>query len=306
MNIANAVQNFIDAGIADGKAPRTIKDYRRILYPFSEWCAKHQTTHVTELTKDLIRAYSKHLREEKGWAESTWAIHIRTVRAFLRWIFEEGLVPENFALAIKSPKPMMKVETLPTEEEIKQLLSSINGKRFSDLRDLTMLLTFLDTGIRVGEMVLLSIGSWTRDGERSRLLIFAPKTKHQRYVFLGKRTTLEMESYLSAREERYGYLHADDALFVGKLNRPMTTSGIRRVINRRAQMAGLDPHRWHPHLFRKIFATTWLASGGGDFYLQYLAGWRSPEMIKIYAKLSPNLIQTAHEKVGIVDNLFSE
>ncbi len=306
MRIADTIEDFINAGIADGKAPRTIKDYRRALLPFSEWCERSQIVSLADLTRRSVRAYSKYLREEKEWAESTWAIHIRVIRAFLRWIFLEGFVAENLSQTIKAPKPTMRVETLPSDEETKHLLQNINGKGMLDRRDRAILLTFLDTGIRVGELVFLTIDKWTKENQRSELLIFAPKTKRQRYVFLGRRATKEIESYLAAREKKYGTLRPDNFLFIGKGNKPLTTSGVRKMLNRRAEQAGLDPHKWHPHLFRKIFATKWLDLGGGDSNLQRLAGWQSPAMIKVYAKLSLNHIRTVHERIGLVDRLFAE
>jgi len=163
---------------------------------------------------------------------------------------------ENLALAIKPEKTNGREEDLPTEQELLMIISACHGDRLAT-RDKALILTLLDTGLRLGEMVLLEKQQLhpSPDGETMWMKVYAPKTKNHHFAFLGLETSKALRAYLEERKDNW------PDLWVG-VRGPLTTLGIYRAVRRRAEKAGVDPKRVHPHAFRKLFATLWMENGG--------------------------------------------
>ncbi len=293
--VDDAIENFILARQADGRAPRTIRDYRRVLEPFAAWCREKRLS-VKSLNREHVREYVANLRS-RGWAEATVAIHIRNLRAFLRWMHEEGHTNENLAQAVKAPGKVIRAEEPLSPDEVRRLLSACTGDAEA-VRDRAILLLFLDTGLRIGEMALLQKAQVHFNGDRAWMQVYSPKSRAYRFVILGEIATSALREYLQSRTDDH------PALWIGRRG-PLSKRGIYHIVKRRARQAGLE-NRVHPHIFRKTFATNWLDNGGDPERLRVLAGWSSLEMLKIYAGSSPDKLMEAHRRAGPADKLFAD
>ena len=301
MEIKDAIKLFVQARTADGRAPRTIQDYYRVLEPFAEWIAEQPQRQV--LTRDVMREYVAHLRS-RNWREGTVAIHVRNLRAFLHWLHDEGRIADNLASAIRAPKTSQRFEIPITQEEVQLLIDTCVGDGFHALRDRTMILTMFDAGLRCGEVVRLKAGNWRREGGNtgSYLLVWAPKTDTARFAVLGDHVTQAMTDYMSWR----GNTLQNNPLFCQEDGQPIKTKAIESMLLRRAKKAGLERCRVHPHIFRKAFATAFLDNGGDAERLRVLAGWSSMEMVRIYADSSLKRLQEAHHRAGPVDRMMGK
>lgn len=295
--VDDMVESFILARRADGRAPRTIRDYHRALDPFAAWCRGRRLS-VKSLNRDHIREYVADLRS-RGWAEGTVAIHVRNLRTFLRWLYEEGYTSGNLAEAVKAPRKVVRVEEPLTIHEIRLLLSACHGDDFA-LRDRAIILVFVETGLRRGEMARLKRGDVHLGENSAWIQVYAPKTKTYRFAFLQREATTALREYLASRRDNNEYL------WIGARG-PLTDDGIYQVLRRRAVRAGLNPHRVHPHAFRKFFATWWVQNGGDTIRLQHLGGWTSPEMLKVYVLLARREeLEQAHRQISPADAIFEE
>lgn len=318
MELLDALINrFIIARTADGRAPQTIHDYRRVLEPFTQWCS--DDLHITSLdgltarpssprselaevgvTRETIREYAAYLRT-KGWKDGTVAIHIRNLRTFLKWVHEEGYTRENLAAAIKAPRQVTRIEIPITPEEIQLLLDTCSTDGFYDQRDRTLILLMSDTGLRTGEIINLKIGDWRSESDNSGsyLLVFAPKTSTTRYAILGHSATDAMLNYLNGR----GKLSSDDMLFCSEDGAPLKKRAIGSLLMRRGARAGLERCRVHPHIFRKAFVTGALDNGMDTERVRVLAGWTTMAMFKTYTDSTLSKLRAAHQRAGPVDRM---
>jgi site-specific recombinase XerD len=292
MNLIDAVEAFILAKRADGRAPRTIKDYHRCLDPFAEWCARRDKTTDT-LTRSDFRAYVVKLRDENDWAESTVAIHVRVLRCFLRWIYEEGYVEKNLATAVDAPPKIIRSEEPLTIEEVEQLLAACHGE--FGKRDRAVILVFLDTGMRRSEIATLERDQVHINKRNAWIKVWDTKSSQWKFVFLGRLATHALAQYLENRDDD------NPALWMGQRG-PLTPDGIYQIVKRRADAAGVEVH---PHLFRKTFATWWIRSGGDTQRLKKLGGWKTDEMLEVYVLLAARRdLEEAHQQFGPVDCLL--
>ena len=108
-----------------------------------------------------------------------------------------------------------------------------------------------------------------------------------------------LAKYLRARRA-----HKDSnrpAMWLGR-NGPMTPSGVAQILNRRAELAGVE--NLHPHRFRHTFAHEWLAAGGQESDLMMLAGWTSPAMVRRYGRsAAADRARDAHRRLSPVDRM---
>lgn len=291
MELTNLTQMFIQARRADGVAERTSQDYQRVLFPFAAWCERKKID-LSRLSRTAVRQYVCGLRSRQ-WKQSTVAIYIRVFRTFLRWLHTEELMAENLALVIKPESSETRLEDLPTEQELLRLIEACGGDLQAP-RDRAMILTMLDTGLRLGEMVLLHRDQLhlDPDGKTLWMLVETPKTKSQHFAYLGEETTRAIQLYLESRQDDW------PELWVGQRG-ALTTLGIYRAVRRRADKAELDPKRVHPHAFRKLFATFWMDNGGDVISLKRVGGWKTTSVVEDYIML------TGRKKLGQIHRRFS-
>ena len=277
MKLVDAVEEFIVAKQASGRAPRTIGDYRRVLYPFAEWCREQGVGDIASLSRGHVRRYVVHLREKK-WAETTVAIHVRYLRAFLNWCHKEGVMEANLAQAVQPPKLPPPEVNPPDPGEVEALLSTCDDS-FLGLRDRAIILTLLDTGLRVGELCNLEMSGISIDGNRTTIELVDPKSRQRKFCFLQEEATDALKKYLKLRGNGSG------PLFLERWGRRgIMPSGIWKMLRRRAEMAGVPPEKVRPHSFRKAFATWWLRAGGDERSLMQLGGWKSRRTLKHYVE----------------------
>ncbi len=295
--LSTILLRFITSRAADGRAPRTLQDYRRVLEPFAAWCSNSD---LDSITRQTIREYVATLRS-KGWKNGTVAIHIRNLRAFLRWLHEEGYTHDCLSLAIKAPRHVSRIEIPITPQEVQLLLDTCASSGFHDLRDKAMILLLSDTGLRSGEVARLMTADWRRepDSGGSYLLVFSPKTSTARYAILGRVATTAVQVYVQRARARLD----GDRLFCSETGEPLKVRAIGSMLVRRGKHAGLERCRVHPHIFRKAFVTAFLDNGGDSERLRVLVGWSSLAMLQVYADSRLERLKAAHQRAGPVDRM---
>jgi len=228
--------------------------------------------------------------------------HWKSTRSLLKWA-DDVLGIENPSMdmpRLPNVRPTIRAFSI---EEIKKLLYAceyskevecerrqpFRYRRPTRFRDKAIILTLLDTGIRIGELCRLKTNEINLEtGE----IVIAPhgssvKSK-PRIVYLGKSARRAVWTYL-AKEPREGY----ENLF------GIQPSSIRSVLKRMAERAGISTA--HPHKFRHTFAINYLRNGGDVFTLQRLLGHSTLDMVRTYLDLSHSDLETAHRKASPVD-----
>ncbi|HUH70414.1 MAG TPA: tyrosine-type recombinase/integrase [Mycobacterium sp.] len=260
----------------EGKADRTLVLYGQSITYFGDWLAQRgQPADLSSLDRETVLRWLDFLRS-RGLTTGTIRTRWRGLRRFTNWLLAEDIIRIDPLAGIVIDKPEPPPVPILTDEELAALIGACKGKSFADRRDESIIRLLIDCGLRVSEVTGIDLGDLDLDAES---VVVTGKGSRVRPAYFGARTGQALDRYL---RERTKHRHASSAaLFLGERGR-FTPDGVRERLKIRAELAGLDPAKIHPHRFRHTNAHDFLLAGGQERDLKRLMGWRSDTMLERY------------------------
>lgn len=259
---------------AENKSPATVAAYS---YATTQLVAflheRGMPEAVGAIAREHIEAFIDDLLERRS--PATAETRYRGLRSFFQWCEGEGEIARSPMERMKPPKVPEQPADVPKIEDVQALLAACNGNGFDERRDTAIIRLFADSGLRLSELAGIALEELDLSGG---MVGVVGKGDRYRVASFGRKTSKAIDRYLRARRH-----HAEaesPALWLG-LKGAMSTSGIRQMLWRRSDEAGIE--RIHPHALRHYFAHTFLADGGQESDLMMLAGWRTRTMVTRYA-----------------------
>jgi len=263
---------------AANKAPRTIETYSESVRQLIDYLeAAGLPTDLQQLEGEHIERFEIHLHEA-GRSAATVSVRHRSLVSFFNWCVTEGEVDVSPMAKLAAPIVPEQPVPVPPDDDLRRLLAVLRGDTFEQTRDAALLRLLVDTGLRASEVIGLRLEDVDIHGTRQPTATVLGKGRRPRTVPLGSKTALAVDRYLRkrARNEYAGL----DALWISRKG-PLTTSGLRQLMERRCDQAGIP--RIHPHALRHHFAHSWLLQAGAENELMALTGWKSRAMLSRYA-----------------------
>ena len=292
-DLGTAVDAFLRYCRAKNLSENTIVYYTLRLASFRRFADSHGAC-LESVDREIVRDF---LVEERERNSARTANHsLLALRVFGGFLANEGFVDQNPFLGLdrlKSRKTL--IQTL-SKDQIEALLATCS-KTYCGIRDRTIILCLLDTGLRVSELVNLSF----QDIDLvDRTLLVVGKGDRERRVPFASAVKQALNVYLLRR----GELPEQDRVFVTQYGEPMTRLCCLQMFQRRAKEAGISGVRVSPHTFRHTFAKQWLLNGGDVFSLQKILGHSSMDMVRQYVNLAQAEVQTVHARFSPADSMF--
>ncbi len=282
------LEDFLLSGRVEGKKSSTLKWYKEYLTPFVRFLDREGLNQAT------LRKYVNSLFDRLKVV--TVDTHVRAIKAFLNFLYREGYLEENFASTLKRPRLPKQFPHILNDEQVMSLLKAPNKKTWAGFRNYVMLLTFLDTGIRLSELLTLTLDRV--DLVRGSLTVTG-KGEKEREVYMGKTLKKAMARWLKLR----GFHPYEDRVFITQDGRPLKKRGVEQIIRRLAQKAGIEGVRCSPHTLRHTFATNYIRNGGDVFTLQRLLGHSNIETCMVYVHMGGKQLREAMLKYSPMDRL---
>jgi integrase/recombinase XerD len=293
VNNTEILDEFCDSlWLEDGLSRNTLDSYRRDLEKFSAWLQHRRSATVVDATHADIQGFLAHLvGGEKAKATST-SRAISSLKRLFRYLLRQNRIAADPTLQIATPKLPRSLPKSLTEQDVELLLDAPDVSTPLGLRDRTMLEVLYATGLRVSELVGLSVAQVSLDMGVVRVM---GKGSKERLVPMGEEALDWIRRYLA---EGRGVLlggRLSDALFVTQRGEEMTRQMFWYLIKKYAKQAGLNKPL-SPHTLRHAFATHLLNHGADLRVVQMLLGHADISTTQIYTHVARERLKQLHAR----------
>lgn len=295
LSLGEAIQHFLLMARVDGRAHKTIELYNYVFDSFTKYLGDPS---LAEINPAEIRSYLAHL-QDRGLKRTSVAIHYRVLRAFFNWLVREGHLKWAPTEPIREPRTPKRFPFILSDAQVAALLQAAErgSKSRVGYRNYTIILTFLDVGLRLTELISLELGDLNLP---QRSLKVHGKGAKDRVCFMGARLTKAMRRWIDLR----GYQPYSEEVFISRTGDRLKPRYAQQVIQRLGKQAGLEGARVSPYTLRHTAATLAVRNGLDVFSLQRLFGWERVETAMRYVHMSGRALQEAFARASPIDGLF--
>jgi len=234
--VEKAVAHFLQSLRQRNASVHTIKAYTGDLAEFAAYVGSRAWKQIDHVT---IRGFLSRLYE-KGLSKTSVARALAAVRSLYRWLAQEGVVEQNPAALVSTPKLPRKLPRVPTIEEMNSVLDGQmpESAAFPE-RDRLMLELLYGCGIRNSELIGINVEDIRQSNEA---ILIRGKGKKERYVPFGDAVKVALRGYLPARQKMLAERRKNSsALLINRRGGRLTTRSVGRIIKKIAVAKGLSP-----------------------------------------------------------------
>ena len=278
--VERSVSDFLRVLRERNASAHTIKAYSGDLESFSAYIGSRNWKSIDHV---MIRGFLSQLYE-KGLGKTSVARALAAVRSLYRWLAQEGVVDQNPAKLVSTPKLPKKLPRVPTIEEMNTVIDGQMPEvaAFPE-RDRLMFELLYGCGIRNSELVGINLDDIRLSAEA---ILIRGKGKKERYVPFGNSVTTSLAGYLPARQQLLSdKKKSTPALLINQRGGRLTTRSVGRIIKKIAVAKGLSPDV-HPHTLRHAFGTHMLEEGADLRAIQEMLGHERLSTTQRYTQLS--------------------
>ncbi|KKK39497.1 integrase [Mesobacillus campisalis] len=292
-------ERFMNYKQTEGLAKPTIQQYYEHFRYLSEYSGGDLVN--SNIKVEFFREYIGFMLHDKGLAPATANVRIRTMRAFLRYCFQEGWIQEGIHERIRPVKtPEDEIQAF-TPAEVKMLLNQIRDDRYVGFRDRVMIYTLLDTMVRISELINIKRSNVDLSSGFIKLDPHETKTKRARNVPISSKTLKLLSEYMNETED-FGV----DTLFVTYDGRPILSNTWRRRLTEYGELAGIRNKRVSPHTFRHTGALFYVMNGGDPFSLQKILGHTDMSMVRKYIQMTDTDVKRQHNSFSPLNRVLGK
>ena len=301
--LKNLISSFVKSLYSEkGYSENTCRAYLHDLkefasFIFSSWFSENMSeTEADSFRADqvdglMIRGYLGFLHKKNK--KATIARKLSALRSFFRYLVKHGVILENPAELILTPKQEQTIPTYLPVDDMFRLLDSIKADNLAGLRNRAIFETLYSCGLRVSELSGMNL--FDVDFTKSVIRVLG-KGDRERIVPIGRKATEAIKAYRQRLREESGLSDDTNApLFLNKNQGRLTVRSIARILDKTAKECGLLAPV-SPHALRHTFATHMLDAGADLRVVQELLGHKSLSTTQKYTHVSIDRLMEAYDK----------
>nr|WP_202924708.1 site-specific tyrosine recombinase XerD [Photorhabdus bodei] len=286
------IEQFLDAiWLEHDLAENTLVSYRLDLQALDNWLIHHGHNLLSVQTIDLHSFLAE--RVDGGYKASSSARLLSAMRQLFLYFYREKMREDDPTALLSAPKLPKRLPKDLSEKQVEDLLNAPCTDQPVELRDKAMLEVLYACGLRVSELVGLTLSDVSL---RQGVVRVIGKGNKERLVPLGEEAIYWLENYLEYG--RVGLLNGAtlDVLFPSNRGRQMTRQTFWYRIKHYALLAGIDTERLSPHVLRHAFATHLLNHGADLRVVQMLLGHSDLSTTQIYTHVATERLKLLHQQ----------
>ncbi len=279
---------LVERGMAQNTLESYGRDLRRYIFFIEE---EKKINDITKVTPEVIVEYLTRIRNQ-GLAANSMNRSLAALRGFYKYLLREKILTENPLANIELAKVWMKLPETISKEEMKIILAQPGNQSNADIRNAAMLELLYATGIRVSELINLTMNSinW-----QVGFLIVMGKGSKERIVPIGKIAYDCTRRYVDEIRPRLMQKKSTDVLFLNRFGKKFTRQGFWKIVAGYAKKAGLQK-KVYPHTFRHSFASHLLEGGADLRTVQVMLGHSDISTTQIYTHITRERLKEVHSK----------
>jgi integrase/recombinase XerD len=286
-----------------GRSANTLAAYRRDLRAYQAWLRARRVA-LAEVREADVQEYVAHLRAQ-GRAAATVARALVAVRSLHRFLVDEGMAGLDPTGDVGTPPVPQGLPKALAEEEVTSLLGAVVGEDAPARRDRAILELLYGTGMRISELVGLSLGDLAVDEGVIRAF---GKGAKERLVPLGRYAREALDGWLAPAGRgamvpaRWARRNDSEAVFLNARGGRLSRQGAWGIVRGYGDKVGLGD-RLTPHVLRHSCATHMLDHGADIRVVQELLGHASIATTQVYTRVSTERLrvvyQSAHPRARV-------
>ncbi len=297
------IGSFLESLVTEkGYSNHTCRAYRKDLEDFFSFATglhrsqkapqkRQPVVDLEQIDGMMIRGYLGFLHRKNK--KTTVARKLSAIRSFFKFLEKRGLLSENPAEHVMTPKQDKTIPVYLSVDEIFRLLDSIQNDTLLDLRNRAIFEALYTSGIRVSELTQMDLSDVDFEAAVIRVL---GKGNQQRIVPVGQKALTAIKAYRSRLQKQIGLEAATNGpLFLNRFNKRLTPRSIARILKKLVAAVGLlTPVS--PHALRHTFATHMLDAGADLRAVQELLGHKSLSTTQKYTHVSIDHLMETYDK----------
>ena len=289
--VEKAVAKFLRALQERNASQHTVKAYTNDLASFAEYVGPQDWGDIDHV---LIRSYLSRLYE-RGLGKTSVARSLAAVRSLYKWLAQEGVVEQNPAALVATPKLPQKLPRVPTVEEVCTVLDAgMPEESAFPQRDQVIVELLYSCGIRNSELIGINLDDvrWSNG-----IVLVRGKGRKERYVPFGDSAAEAVRAYLPARKKvvEETKRSVEKALLINLRGSRLTTRSVGRIVKRIAISRGLSPDV-HPHTLRHAFGAHMLEEGADLRAIQEMLGHERLSTTQRYTQLTVKHVMDVYDR----------
>ncbi len=288
--VEKSVDQFLRVLRERNSSPHTIKAYAGDLDNFAAYVGPRGWKSIDHI---VVRGFLAHLYE-KGLSKTSVARSLAAVRSLYRWLAQEGVVEQNPASLVATPKLPKKLPRVPTMEEMNGVLDGAMPEvaAFPE-RDALMFELLYGCGIRNSELIGINLDDI---GMSAEVILIRGKGKKERFVPFGESVKSALAMYLPQRQKVLTARRKNvNALLINQRGGRLTTRSVGRIVKKIAVAKGLSADI-HPHTLRHAFGTHMLEEGADLRAIQEMLGHERLATTQRYTQLSTRHVLEVYDR----------
>ncbi|WP_075182625.1 site-specific tyrosine recombinase XerD [Pantoea sp. 1.19] len=286
------LEQFLDAlWIERNLAQNSLEAYRRDLRTLAAWLAARGSGLRHAQASDLQDFLAD--RQAGGYKASSAARLLSAMRRFYQYCYREKLRSDDPCAQLASPKLPQRLPKDLTEAQVERLLQAPVLDVPIELRDKAMLELLYATGLRVSELVGLTLSDVSL---RQGVVRVTGKGNKERLVPLGEEAVHWIEQFIEYGRPWLLNGRTMDVLFPSNRGQQMTRQTFWHRIKHYAVLAGIDSEKLSPHVLRHAFATHLLNHGADLRVVQMLLGHSDLSTTQIYTHVATERLRQLHQQ----------
>lgn len=277
--------------IEKGLSENTVQSYRLDLTALCDWLDKNDLSLETLDAVDLQGFLGERL--EKGYKATSTARMLSAIRKLFQYLYREKYRVDDPSAVLSSPKLPSRLPKYLTEQQVSDLLNTPDVEVPLELRDKAMLELLYATGLRVTELVSLTIENMSVQQGVVRVI---GKGNKERIVPMGEEAAYWIRQFMLYGRPVLLNGQSSDVVFPSQRAQQMTRQTFWHRVKHYAILADIDADALSPHVLRHAFATHLVNHGADLRVVQMLLGHTDLSTTQIYTHVAKERLKRLHER----------